>query len=119
MMIFYAISQLAMKYFGSKPQAETQTPSTTSYDQSAPSDTQGGANPWQLDPQMINPVWPMGSKIALHVYLSQSFGYDMFSKNERKANGKLPSVTWDNLTWGDWSWSRSADYTVDMPLVSR
>jgi hypothetical protein len=109
---FFAISQLALRFF-SPQQTPQQTPGSSSYDQN----TQPVVNPWQLDPQTINPIIPLGSKVAVHVYLSQSFGWDMFSKNEREVNGNLPSVSWDNLTWGDWSWSRSAEYLVDIPEV--
>jgi hypothetical protein len=118
MLMFYAISQVAMKFLSpQKPQPNLATPETTSYDQAAPPSSQEGVNPWQLDPQSVNPVWSIGSKVAVHVYLSQSFGYDLFSVNERAANGKLPNVTWSNLTWGDWSWSRSVEYMVDIPEV--
>jgi len=117
-LMFYAITQLAMRFLSpQKPQPNVQTADPTSYSQNAPPVSQEGVNPWQLDPQAVNPVWPIGSKVAVHVYLSQSFGYDIFSQTERAANGHLPSVSWNNITWGDWSWSRSTEYMVDIPEV--
>lgn len=118
--MFYAISQLAIKFFMPQtPQTSVQTPPADTYDHNTPESSQSVPSPWQLDPLEIDPVVPFKTKLAIHVYLSQSFGYDMFSENERRANGNLPSVTWDNLTWGDWSWSRSAEYMIDVPKVTR
>ena len=119
MIMFYAISQLAMRFFAPQtPQPKTQSTVDITYDQNGGPVSQDGPNPWMQDPQKINPVWPMGSKISVHVYLSQSFGYDLFSKSEREANGNLPHVTWDNLTLGDWKWGQSAEYTVQIPPVA-
>jgi len=116
MIMIYAISQIAMKFFlPQKPQTSEGTTDTPSYEQNSQVNSPVGVNPWLLDPQFVNPTWPLGSMVDVHVYLSQSFGYDMFSESERKANRKLPSVVWKNLTLGDWSWSRAASYTVDVP----
>lgn len=118
MIMFYAISQLAIKFFMPQtPQPNVQTPASDTYDQNDPQVSLPVPNPWQLDPLELNPVVPSGTKLAVHVYLSQSFGYDMFSENERRANRNLPSITWENLTWGDWSWTRSAEYLIDVPEV--
>ena len=118
MIMVFAISQFAMNYLSpKKPQTVQDASQTVSYDQNGPATPPPGVNPWHLDPQFVNPAWSIGSTVAVHVYVSQSFGYDMFSSSERKENGMLPSVVWDNLTWGDWSWSRSATFAVDIPEV--
>lgn len=116
--MIYTVSQIAMKFLSpQKPQPSGADSDPVSYDQNSPTTPPPGVNPWHLDPEFINPAWPLGSSVAVHVYLSQSFGYDMFSVSERRVNGDLPSIVWSNLTWGDWSWSRAASYTVDIPEV--
>jgi hypothetical protein len=118
MIIIYVISQVVMRFFSpQKPQPSGESQQPVTYDQSNPDGQAHTVNPLHLDPQFINAAWPIGTTVALHVYVSQSFGYDMFAVSERKENGKLPSVVWNNLTWGDWSWSRSAAFEVDIPAV--
>jgi hypothetical protein len=76
---------------------------------------EGQPNPWFQEPATIAPLWPLGTKVAVHVYVSQSYGYDLFSKAERAANSGLPSVVWGNLTWGDWGYEKVAEYDVQIP----
>lgn len=60
----------------------------------------------------------------MHVYLSTNPTGDVFSS--RWTNGyrknddvDLPKFVWDNITFGDWKDSRTVDYDVKLPLVSK
>jgi hypothetical protein len=119
MILVYLVSQLVLKYFipASKPQAQKQHASPVPYDTNTMQPPPGEPNPWKLDPQSVLPAWETGTTIAVHVYLSQSYGYDLFSPQEREVNGALPSVSWNNITWGSWDYKYASNFTLDIPLV--
>lgn len=60
------------------------------------------------------PAWPLGIPLAMHVYITTSPRGDVFSAKQRDS---LPHFVWDNITFGDWSDSRTVDYDVKLPEV--
>ena|ERR1700761_8733695 len=117
--MFYIISQVAIRFFTSTPPSPAAPlAEAVNYDPATMQTAAGEVNPWTLDPVNISPVWPLGTKVAVHIYVSQSYGYDMFSPTERNTNSHLPSVTWDNITWGNWNYKREQEFMVDVPKVS-
>ncbi|OSX60113.1 hypothetical protein POSPLADRAFT_1182513 [Postia placenta MAD-698-R-SB12] len=57
----------------------------------------------------------------MHVYLSTSPTGEVFANqwtSERRDNqdDKLPHFVWENITYGDWSDTRTTDFVVDLPV---
>lgn len=79
----------------------------------------GAANPAAT---AAAPAWPLGIPLAMHVHLSTSPNGDVFSKKwtsgyRKDQDADLPSLVWTNITFGDWSEKRTADFTVNLPPV--
>lgn len=121
--LFYAITQLAGKFFGAnKPQSPQQgqpaTPDATvpqAHVGEAASTTAANAIPTQAVP-----AWPLGLPLAMHVHLSTSPTGDVFSSKWTSGYRKdqdqgLPSLVWTNITFGDWSEKRVTEFNVDLP----
>ena len=69
-------------------------------------------------------MWPLGIPLAMHVHLSTSPTGDVFSSKwtsgyRQDQDAGLPSLVWNNITFGDWNEKRVADFTVNLPPVSR
>jgi hypothetical protein len=80
-------------------------------------------NPFDLPPASATLAWPLGSKLAMHVYFSTSPTGDVFSpvglKDRVSGEGDLlPSFVWDNISFGVWDDSRVADFNVSLPEAS-
>lgn len=56
----------------------------------------------------------MGIVLDMHVYLSTSIDGQYYPG---KLNEDLPSVVWDNITFGSWTEKRSIDFDVHIPKV--
>ena len=61
------------------------------------------------------PLWPLGLPLAMHVHLSTSPTGDVFSGRSKAAG--LPSLVWQNITFGDWNERRVAEFEVKLPEV--
>lgn len=59
------------------------------------------------------PAWPLGIPLTMHVYLTT--GSDV--RNDFHSKENLPHFTWENITFGDWSDSRTVDLEVKLPPV--
>ncbi|EIN10835.1 cleft lip and palate associated transmembrane protein [Punctularia strigosozonata HHB-11173 SS5] len=114
---------LVSKFFGGgqKPPATTPLPTT---DSSVPVSTPGQLNPFNGPPihAHLHPSWPLGSRLAMHVHLSTSPLGDVFSKKwtsgyRGNPDADLPSFVWENITFGNWSETRFAEYEVKLPQV--
>jgi hypothetical protein len=80
-------------------------------------------NPFNLPPQQLEPAWPLGMPLNMHVYLSTSPTGDVFSAQWTKKwreNGDegLPHFVWENITYGDYNEKRAIDLDVPLPPVS-
>ncbi len=67
-------------------------------------------------------AWPLGIPLAMHVHLSTSPTGDIFSSKwttgyRKNKDAQLPSLVWQNITFGDWNERRVADFTVNLPEV--
>lgn len=74
-------------------------------------------------PTHARPAWALSIPLAMHVYLSTSPTGEVFANqwtSERRDNqdDKLPHFVWENITYGDWSDTRTTDFVVDLPVVS-
>ncbi|KAF9266255.1 cleft lip and palate transmembrane 1, partial [Marasmius fiardii PR-910] len=65
-------------------------------------------------------AWSLNQPVSMHVHFSTSFNGDVFSKKwtskyrEHQDEG-LPSFLWENITFGDYSESRVAEYNIKFP----
>jgi len=115
--LVWAVTQLATKFFLSKP-AETPLvvkPGTAD----SPL-----VNPFLLPPAQVNLAWSLGQPIAMHVHLSTSPTGDVFSAKwtsgwRKDHDEDLPNFVWENITFGDWKESRQVNYNVDIPEIVR
>ncbi|CAK5275314.1 unnamed protein product [Mycena citricolor] len=120
--IFWAISQLASKYlfsqFGDSKAPATTTTTTTTAD-GTPASAEA-VNPWLLPPQQVHPAWELNQPLDMHVHLSTSPSGDVFSSRWTSGYRKdrdegLPSFVWNNISFGNWSESRTAEFDVTFP----
>jgi hypothetical protein len=70
-------------------------------------------NPVQLHPSVTptkaHLAWPLGIPVSLHFHLSTDLVYS-------KEAG-LPHFVWHDITFGNWSESRTVDYNLHLPEV--
>ncbi|KLO14990.1 cleft lip and palate associated transmembrane protein [Schizopora paradoxa] len=114
--LFYVISQLAVKFLSSKvspPAPPASTP--TLFDPSSPPPEQ--TNAFSLPPAQAELLWPIGISLDMHVYLSTSPNGDVFAHQRTMNYNKeeLPSFVWGNITFGDWNEKRAVDFDVTIP----
>ena len=57
-------------------------------------------------------VWPFGSKLSMHVYLSTDPEGYVFKHEE-----PLPHFVWNDITFGDWNEARVIDLDVNFSEV--
>ncbi|KAJ7126473.1 cleft lip and palate associated transmembrane protein [Mycena crocata] len=112
--IIYAISQLASKYLftAGPPQAAVPAKGPPG---SPPAEA---VNPWLLPPTHVNPAWPLGQPLDMHVHISTSPKGDVFSSQwtGKDHDEGLPSFVWENITFGDYSdTARVVEYNIDFP----
>src|SRR5262245_61746695 len=63
-------------------------------------------DPWSLPPVQAHPAWMLGQPLSMHIHFSTS--NRVFSAKEKSKSGeRLPSVVWENITFGDWNEARS------------
>lgn len=111
----------AGKFLGGKQDA--QKPVGTGSPQSAVPQAQvGDPSTAPVIPTHAVPVWPLGIPLAMHVHLTTSPTGDVFSNKwtsayRQDANAGLPSLVWENITFGDWNEKRVAEFTVNLPKV--
>ena len=83
-------------------------------------DASGGTptvDPWLQPPVHAQPTWALGQSLSMYIYLTSTG--DIFPMNQvKKKEEGLPSVLWENITFGDWNEVRSVQFNVTMPLVS-
>ncbi|KAH9900025.1 cleft lip and palate transmembrane 1 [Cubamyces lactineus] len=119
-----AVSQLVSKFFSAKQQQPPVAPtvSQASVPQAnvanVPGQTPGPAA--NAIPTQAAPMWPLGIPLAMHVHLSTSPTGDVFSSKwtsgyRQDQDAGLPSLVWNNITFGDWNEKRVADFTVNLP----
>ncbi|EIM85601.1 cleft lip and palate associated transmembrane protein [Stereum hirsutum FP-91666 SS1] len=113
--LVYAVSQLATRYFAPKPAAVTPPPAVVSPG-AAPAAhhvPQGEVNPFSLPPVQAFPAWPQNISVTMHVRLTSD--PSMSDILPRRTDGDLPNFMWENITFGDWKESRVVDYEVTIP----
>lgn len=87
-----------------------------------PADGQPGSYPSL--PTNAHSAWPLNIPLAMHVHLSTSPTGDVFSAQwtsgwREDMDAELPHFIWDNITFGDWKETRTAEYDVRVPTVSK
>ncbi|KZT29325.1 cleft lip and palate associated transmembrane protein [Neolentinus lepideus HHB14362 ss-1] len=121
--VVWAISQLATKFLASRvaPTAGPPTPAVTPGSVSQTTSQQ--VSPFQSPPVQayLDPSWPLGIPMSMHVYLSTSPTGDVFpnewtSGNRKDQDESLPKFVWDNITFGDWKETRTIDFDVNLPM---
>jgi hypothetical protein len=71
-------------------------------------------DPVQLDQLSVTPAkahlaWPLGIPVSLHFHLSTD---PLYSKETG-----LPHFVWHDITFGNWSETRTVDYNLQLPEV--
>ncbi|KAI0824729.1 cleft lip and palate transmembrane 1 [Trametes gibbosa] len=117
------VSQLIGKFLGSKKPQETPAVAQTTSQASVPqAQVPGQSTPVaNAVPTAAVPAWPLGIPLAMHVHLSTSPTGDVFSSkwtsgHRKNQDADLPSLVWNNITFGDWNEKRAAEFTVNLPL---
>jgi hypothetical protein len=82
-----------------------------------PSVAPGQPNPHLIPPKVahLSPAFPLGSNIDLHFCLSMSPHGDTCTPSTSR--GSLPRFVWENITFGDWKETRTAEFNVQIPPV--
>ncbi|KAI0677053.1 cleft lip and palate transmembrane 1 [Trametes maxima] len=115
------VSQLVSKFFNPKPQAEQPASPATSQGAVPQAQVPGQQPPVaNAVPTQAVPAWPLGIPLAMHVHLSTSPTGDVFSSKwtsgyRKDQDAELPSLVWENITFGEWNEKRIADFTVNLP----
>jgi hypothetical protein len=78
--------------------------------------------PQRTDSRELPPVevllgWKLGQPLSIHVYLSATPVRDSAPWTGRTEH--LPSIVWENITFGNWSDLREVFWEVKVPEVSR
>ncbi|KAF8897926.1 cleft lip and palate transmembrane protein 1-domain-containing protein [Infundibulicybe gibba] len=108
--LFWAVSQLATKFFASTPKPAPPVAQPQPGD--TPDSASSGVNPWLLPPTQVSPAWALGQTLDLHVHLSTSRrGW----ADGWKEDDKLPHFVWENITFGDWKETRAVNYDIKFP----
>ena len=68
----------------------------------------------QVSIQQAFPAWPLGIPLSMHVYLTTNTYGNVFSGSELDT---LPHFVWRNITFGDWSDTRTIEYDINLPSV--
>ncbi|OSC98983.1 cleft lip and palate transmembrane 1 [Trametes coccinea BRFM310] len=115
-----AVRVAVSKFFGSKQQQPPPVDPTASQAFVPQAHVPGQPPVANAIPTQAVPAWPLGIPLAMHVHLSTSPTGDVFSgkwtsgyRNDQDAD--LPSLVWNNITFGDWNEKRVADFTVNLP----
>ncbi|CAA7258577.1 unnamed protein product [Cyclocybe aegerita] len=114
MFMIWAVMQIATKFLGGsqQPPKAGDTPSN-------PDRPVDKIDPRKLPPVDAVPYWPIGTSLNMHVYLSTSAKGDVFTKwtegYRKNRDEGLPNFVWKNITYGDYSDSRTVDYEIKFP----
>ncbi|KAF7798918.1 hypothetical protein EIP86_010146 [Pleurotus ostreatoroseus] len=114
MFIGWVLMQVLSKFFAPKPTAPTPPVPAPSPASSQGSGGQGAPNTPAAMTQAF-PAWPLGIPLSMHVYITTSPQGDVFSANAARERDSLPHFVWDNITFGDWTDSRTVEYEVNLP----
>jgi hypothetical protein len=102
-LLVYAVTKFAGNFFGSKTSTTQPSP--------VPVIPGSNTNPVQLHPSVTptkaHLAWPLGIPVSLHFHLSTDLVYS-------KEAG-LPHFVWHDITFGNWSESRTVDYNLHLP----
>ncbi|KAG7447533.1 cleft lip and palate transmembrane 1 [Guyanagaster necrorhizus] len=113
--IFWAITQIATKFFAPK----TAGPDTAVSTGGKQAVNTNPVDPWSQLPTHASLAWPLGETYSMHVYFTTAPHTDVFTKQWRNTNKEdnLPHFVWDNIKFGDYNDHRSVEYTIDFPDV--
>ncbi|TFK81513.1 cleft lip and palate transmembrane 1 [Polyporus arcularius HHB13444] len=120
-LLFWAVAQLATKFLGSgKQQQQAQQQEAVPVSSVPEAQVPGQASTVNAVPTHAVGAWPLGIPLAMHVHLSTSPTGDIFSSKwttgyRKNKDAQLPSLVWQNITFGDWNERRVADFTVNLP----
>ena len=126
--IAYVLFATVTRFFGSTPASKEPPPSPV-----ASGTTTSTIIPGQTVPPVANipaiptqsfldPSWPLGIPLSMHVYFNTNPKGDVFSRKwtsmyRKNGDEDLPHFVWDNITFGDWQESRTIEYDVKLPPV--
>lgn len=109
-LIIYAVTQFAGHFFGSK----------TSTTQPSPVIPGNSPDPVQVDqvlpsalPAKAHLAWPLGVPVSLYFHLSTDPTGQVFAGHPKETG--LPHFVWNDITFGNWSETRTIDYNVHLP----
>ncbi|TRM66436.1 cleft lip and palate transmembrane protein 1-domain-containing protein [Schizophyllum amplum] len=108
MVLVFAVTQLATKYLAPKAPAKPDTQVASP----------GGAPVAQTPgaPTTATLEWGLHQPLDVHVYFSTSpRGSDVLSQKYRGDREPLPHIAWENVTFGDWTDSRTIDLDIRLP----
>ena len=63
-------------------------------------------------PAKAHLAWPLGIPVSLHFHLSTDPAGQVYSKGTG-----LPHFVWHDITFGNWSETRTVDYNLHLPEV--
>ncbi|KAH8829817.1 cleft lip and palate transmembrane protein 1-domain-containing protein [Flagelloscypha sp. PMI_526] len=61
----------------------------------------------------LDPRWSTGQTFDIHIYISDSQDGNIFYNPQHTKN--LPNFLWSNVTFGDWSESRTVNFDIQFP----
>ncbi|KAH8999084.1 cleft lip and palate associated transmembrane protein [Lactarius akahatsu] len=109
-LLIYAVTQFAGHFFGSK----------TSSTQPSPVIPGNSPDPVQVDQVLLSAqsakahlAWPLGVPVSLYFHLSTDPTGQVFAGHPKETG--LPHFVWNDITFGNWSETRTVDYNVHLP----
>ncbi|KZT38366.1 cleft lip and palate associated transmembrane protein [Sistotremastrum suecicum HHB10207 ss-3] len=112
-LMMYMLVQLAMKYF-MPSQSPATTPVVPDASPASPVLEPGQVDPRTLPPVTIHPLWDQQTPVSLRMDLSTADAMTFYSPGYKRTEN-LPSISWDNITWGSWDYAYTANFDVKIP----
>ncbi|KAH9045378.1 cleft lip and palate associated transmembrane protein [Lactarius pseudohatsudake] len=119
-LIIYAVTQFGETSTFAPPTAGHFFGSKTSTTQPSPVIPENSPDPVQVDQVLLSALpakahlaWPLGVPVSLYFHLSTDPTGQVFAGHPKETG--LPHFVWNDITFGNWSETRTVDYNVHLP----
>jgi hypothetical protein len=106
---FYLVSRMITNYFAPTSPAQ-QSPANLGEPQTS------GVPTANTIPQSAYPLWPLGTPLDLHVFITTSPNpYDVFAQRRKRHEEAMPEFSWKDITVGNWKEERDWEGVIHPP----